>query len=86
MIPEVSVVVVNYRQAALASRCVESVRREFESGGVAGEILLIDCGSGPGEAAALEAIPARIVRLPDNRGYSGGLNAGLALALADRIV
>ncbi|MEP6768865.1 MAG: glycosyltransferase [Acidobacteriota bacterium] len=86
MNPSVSVIVVNYRQATLAARCVASLRRAFDGEDVAGEIVLVDCGSGEEEAAALEAVPAELVRLPDNRGYSGGVNAGMARSRAERFV
>ncbi len=81
-----SVIVVNYRQAALAARCVASVGRALDDEAIAGEIVLVDCGSGEEEAAALQALHAELCRLPENRGYSGGVNAGMARARAGRLV
>jgi len=86
MTPEVTAIVVNYRQAALAARCVASLRRAFDAEAIAGQIVLVDSGSGDEEAPALEAIPAELCRLGENRGYSGGVNAGLARARAGRLV
>ncbi|MEO8430521.1 MAG: glycosyltransferase [Acidobacteriota bacterium] len=86
MTPAVSLVVVNYRQAQLAARCVESAHRAFEAENIAGEIIVVDCGSGEAEKPALAALPAELCLLPDNRGYSGGLNAGLARAQSARLV
>jgi GT2 family glycosyltransferase len=87
MIPEVSAVVVTHRSAPEAARCVESLRRAFEGEAVEGEVILVDCGSGWEEAAALRAIPAeRRLLLPENRGYSGGVNAGLAASRAGRLL
>jgi GT2 family glycosyltransferase len=41
----------------------------------------VDCCSGDEEAQRLRRIPAdTLVLLPDNRGYSGGVNAGLERA------
>lgn len=78
MTPAVSAVVVNHRSAQEAADCVASLRCEFERGGVAGEVVLVDCGSGDAEAERLRAVPSdALVLLPDNRGYSGGVNAGL---------
>lgn len=83
----VSAIVVNFRQADLAARCASSFRRAFDEERIDGEIVLVDCGSGPEEAAALERIAADVrVLLPDNRGYSGGINAGLARAGGDRLL
>jgi GT2 family glycosyltransferase len=87
MTPEVSAVIVNHRSAAEAAVCLESLRTGLARERVAGEILLVDCGSGPEEAPRLEALGADVcVLLPDNRGYSGGLNAGLARARAPRLL
>jgi N-acetylglucosaminyl-diphospho-decaprenol L-rhamnosyltransferase len=83
MTPSVSAVVVNHRSAAEAADCVASLRAELARGGVegAGEVVLVDCGSGDGEAERLRGIDAdALVLLPDNRGYSGGVNAGVARA------
>ncbi len=49
--------------------------------------MLVDCGSGDAEAEALRGVDAdRLVALPDNRGYAGGANAGLARARGSRLV
>ena len=87
MTPRVSAIVVNHRSAAEAAACVASLREAFAREDVAGEIVLVDCASGPAEVAALAALAADAeVFLPDNRGYSGGVNAGLARARAPRLV
>jgi N-acetylglucosaminyl-diphospho-decaprenol L-rhamnosyltransferase len=87
MRPAVSAVVVSHRSAAEAAGCVASLRSVFEADGVDGEVVLVDCGSGPDEARKVEAIPADVhVLLADNRGYSGGANAGMARAGADRLL
>jgi N-acetylglucosaminyl-diphospho-decaprenol L-rhamnosyltransferase len=79
--PRLSAVVVNHRTAAEAGDCVRSLREEFAREGLqgAGEIVLVDSDSGPEERPALQAIPADArVFLEENRGYSGGVNAGIA--------
>ena len=87
MTPEVSAIVVSHHSAAEASQCVASLQSAFAEEGVAGEVLLVDCGSGETEAALLRAIPAdRHLILGENRGYSGGVNAGLAQARAGRLL
>ncbi len=85
--PRLSAIVVNHRSAAEAAACVASLRARFEEERLAGEIILVDCGSGPEEARRLERLGADVtVLLADNRGYSGGVNAGLARASADRLL
>jgi GT2 family glycosyltransferase len=85
--PRVSVVVVNHRSAGEASACAASLRSAFEREAIAGELVLVDCASGADEVRALRAIAADAeVFLEENRGYSGGANAGLARAGGDRLV
>jgi N-acetylglucosaminyl-diphospho-decaprenol L-rhamnosyltransferase len=87
MTPEVSAIVVSHRSAAEAGACVPSLSRAFSEEGIRGEVVLVDCGSGEKEAGLLRAIPAdRHVLLPENRGYSGGVNAGLAHARAGNLL
>ena len=87
MKPDVSVIVVSHRSAAEAAPCVDSLRRAFASEGLAGEVVLVDCASGDAEVESLRAIPAEMfLPLPENRGYSGGCNAGLARASASRVI
>ena len=87
MTPEVSAVVVSHRSAAEAARCVASLAEAFGQDGIAGEIVLVDCGSGEEEAALLRDVPAdRHVLLAENRGYAGGVNAGLAQARSARLI
>lgn len=85
--PEVSAIVVNHRSASEARDCVSSLRDAFGRAGLSGEIVLVDCDSGPDEVRALEALPADAkIFLPENRGYSGGVNAGLARARSARLL
>ncbi|HWZ86214.1 MAG TPA: glycosyltransferase [Thermoanaerobaculia bacterium] len=87
MTPRVSVVVVNHRSAEEAAGCVASLREAFARENLAGEIVLVDCDSGPEELNALAALHADAeVFLPQNRGYSGGANAGLERARGPRLV
>lgn len=85
MKPSVSVVVVSHRSAGEAAACVASAREAFAREDIAGEVVLVDCGSGPEDVRKLSALAADVeVFLPDNRGYSGGANAGLERSGADR--
>jgi N-acetylglucosaminyl-diphospho-decaprenol L-rhamnosyltransferase len=85
--PEVSAVIVNHRSAAECAECVRSLRDAFEREAVRGEIVLVDCASGAAEVGRLACLEADVfLPLPDNRGYSGGINAGLARAQADKLL
>ena len=75
---EVSAVVVSHRSAAEAATAVASLRRALEEAGVSGEVVLVDCGSGPEELPALQSAAADRLLSIENRGYSGGVNAGIA--------
>jgi GT2 family glycosyltransferase len=85
--PDVSVVVVTHRSAAEAAACIASLRRALTRENVSGEILLVDCGSGPAEVRRLESAGADLLlSLAENRGYAGGANAGLARARSFRLL
>lgn len=87
MRPEVSAVVVTHRSAADAIACVASLRLALREEEIAGEIVLVDCGSGAAEERRLESAGADIfLPLTDNRGYSGGVNAGLARSRSFRLL
>jgi len=75
---ELSAIVVSHRSAGEASACVAALRAAFENGSVDGEVVLVDCGSGPEEVARLREIGADRLLAIDNRGYSGGINAGIS--------
>jgi GT2 family glycosyltransferase len=81
-----SAVLVHYRQPSLARACVATLRESLRRDGLAGEILVVDCASPDEDRAALDApgLGADVrIDLPENRGYSGGVNAGLARARGD---
>lgn len=87
MAPEVTAIVVSHRSAAEALDCVRSLTESFRQESLAGEIVLVDCGSGPEETSRLDGAGAdAFLALPDNRGYSGGVNAGLARATSSRLL
>ncbi|MEP6801242.1 MAG: glycosyltransferase [Acidobacteriota bacterium] len=87
MNPDVTAIVVAHRQALLARGCATTLRAAFSQERIAGEIILVDCGSGEAEAEALRSVGADVfLPLPDNRGYAGGVNAGLARARGKRLL
>jgi N-acetylglucosaminyl-diphospho-decaprenol L-rhamnosyltransferase len=78
--PALSVIVVNYRSAALTARALEHATRSV--GGLAVEEIVVDADSSPEDLALLrERRPhARIVELGANPGFAAGNNAGIAVA------
>ncbi len=87
MAPDVTAVVVTHRSAAEAVDCVRSLTVAFRHEGLAGEVVLVDCGSGSEETRRLEGAGADVfLALAENRGYSGGVNAGLARAASARLL
>lgn len=69
-------VVLNYRDPAATLRAVEDLRA---SRGVDVDVLVVDSASGAEDERVLrDALPAdRLLLLPENLGYAGGMNAGL---------
>ncbi len=75
----VVVVVLNYRQAAMTLRCIDSVRLQGDV-----RVLLVDNGSGDGclEAFAGAGLGGvEIIPLGRNLGFAGGMNAGIRAAV-----
>ncbi len=87
MSPDVSAIVVSHRSSREALDCVASLSAAFRAERIRGETVLVDCGSGAAEVAQLATAGADVlVPLAENRGYSGGVNAGLARATSGRIL
>ncbi|MGH9253120.1 MAG: glycosyltransferase family 2 protein [Vicinamibacterales bacterium] len=75
MPPEVSVVVVTWNGKQYLEGCLDAA---VSQSGIAAEIILVDNGSSDGTVDFVRArFPqVRIVTLPENRGFTGGNNAG----------
>jgi GT2 family glycosyltransferase len=69
----ISLIVVNYRTAALTAEAVRSARA---SSSVPLQAVVVDNSEDANEAAALEGVADRLVIAPSNRGYAGGANLG----------
>lgn len=71
--PRVGVIVLDYGRAADAENAARSAR----DSDLDAEVLIVENGAGVEDAA-----PGRL-RLADNRGFAGGMNAGIRRLLAD---
>jgi GT2 family glycosyltransferase len=80
MTPAVSVVIVNLNRCDLLEKCLRSIwAQRFTDI----EVIVVDNGSTDESVAFLHGIEdlrLRIVELPQNRGFAGGCNAGIAAA------
>jgi GT2 family glycosyltransferase len=85
----VSAVVLTFQRQDLLPACLDSIGDALAEVSGPTEIVVVDNGS-PGNAAtpsiAQTCAEARIVTLPTNRGYAGGLNAGLEVAAGEWIL
>ncbi len=77
--PVVVAVVLNWNQAALTVRCLDHLARQSDPP----LVVVVDNGS---EGDDIEKIAARrppveLVKLAENRGFAGGMNAGIRMAL-----
>jgi GT2 family glycosyltransferase len=86
VIPRVSVVLVGYRSRGVLPACLESLARCARR--VPLEVVLVDNGSEDGTAEWLAASwpGVRVLANPDNRGFTRGVNQGLAVALAPSLL
>ena len=77
-----SIIVLHYEKIPLAAACCETLVRQQHTA----SILVVDNGSpSHGKDELRAALPAKveILRLPVNRGFAGGMNAGMRKALAN---
>jgi len=86
--PLVSIVIVNYRGGALTRDCLQSLR---DLNYPRYEVIVVENGSGaPHDREAHEMLASfpsvRAIALPENLGFAGGNNAGLAAARGDIIL
>jgi GT2 family glycosyltransferase len=74
--PLVRAVLLNWNDRSGTERCLE---RLGASEGVHPDVLVVDNGSAGGDAAFFRGRLGshRVLALPENRGYAGGMNAGL---------
>jgi len=74
----VAAIVVTYESAAVIGRCLETLRDTAPARGV--DIRVVDNASTDGSAVLAESLlgASRVIRLPVNRGFAAGVNAGLA--------
>ncbi|HEY3260196.1 MAG TPA: glycosyltransferase family 2 protein [Pseudonocardiaceae bacterium] len=75
--PKTTVVVVTWRGRELVGACLDALMAQSAPH----DVLVVDNASDDGTAAVLAAHPSRprVLRLPQNRGYAGGLAAALPL-------
>lgn len=84
--PRVSVVCLSFNRPHLLREALRSIRGQTSP---LHEVLVVDNRSErSGEVAAVvaEFPEARLIAHPDNRGYTGGMNAGLRAATGDYVV
>jgi GT2 family glycosyltransferase len=79
----ISLLVVNYRSAALAAEAVRSARAACSS---PLQVVVVDNSVDPREAEALRDFAHTLVVADSNRGYAGGINLGRAACTGQTIV
>jgi GT2 family glycosyltransferase len=85
----VSAVILTYRRQDLLPACLRSLQAALRNVDGATEIVVVDNASPGNRATALvaELCPgARVVTLTENRGYAGGVIAGIAAAAGEWIL
>lgn len=87
--PLVSVIVVTYNNLALTQTCLASIDTYSDYRNL--EIIVVDNASSDGSQAYLSdwvkgAPNRKLILNPDNRGFAGGNNLGLAVASGDYLV
>jgi N-acetylglucosaminyl-diphospho-decaprenol L-rhamnosyltransferase len=79
----ISLLVVNFRSAALAAEAIRTARASTSS---ELQVVVVDNSCDPAEANALRGIPDTLVVSETNRGYAGGINDGRKACSAETLV
>ncbi|HUZ03651.1 MAG TPA: glycosyltransferase family 2 protein [Thermomicrobiaceae bacterium] len=81
-VPDISAVVISWNTRELLARCLGSIARERERAGLTVETIVVDNASSDGSAAMIEERfrDARLIVLPENRGFAAANNVALASA------
>jgi GT2 family glycosyltransferase len=77
---DVSLVLVAFRSSALLPAAVASFRREAAAAGLAGEAIVVEQSEDDAEVERAAAAGPDLLLTRPNRGYAGGVNAGIAAA------
>ena len=77
--PPTSIIIPNWNGAHHLPTCLDSLRRQSYP---SFEIIVVDNGSADGSLELLERdyLEVKVVTLPENRGFAGGVNAGIRQA------
>jgi len=90
-----SVVILNYRTAALTVECLKSVAQDLATYAFSAEVVVVDNASGDGSAEVIaqavdalttEKVPARLIVSDTNGGFSAGNNIGITNTAGDYIL
>ncbi|HYC59633.1 MAG TPA: glycosyltransferase [Thermoanaerobaculia bacterium] len=79
----ISLLIVNYRSAALAAEAIRTARASTSS---PLQVIVVDNSCDATEADALRAHADTVIAADKNRGYAGGINLGRRACDGDRIV
>ncbi|MFC5291029.1 glycosyltransferase [Actinokineospora guangxiensis] len=81
VLPELSVVVVNYRGAEDTVACLRALRAELDYPAERLQVICVENASGGEDAERIAAVEGvELVRSPENLGFAGGCNLGAAHA------
>jgi GT2 family glycosyltransferase len=84
----VAAIIVNHSREQLLAECLASVVATIAAARADGEIVVVDNASRDGSVEMVRGrFPdARLVELPENRGFAGGVQAGLATTSAEWVL
>lgn len=84
--PAVSVIVPAYDEEESIGPSVEAIRQALDGAGVVHELVVVDDGSEDRTGERARAAGARVLTLPENRGYGSAIKFGIARTRHPKIV
>ena len=87
-LPSLSIIIVNWNTGQLLRECISSIVHTKRDGFMLREVVVVDNGSTDDSLTGIDepAIPFRIIRNVDNRGFAAACNQGAANVTADYLL
>lgn len=86
--PEISAIILNYKNPQLTAKCVEVLTRSLEECGVSAQIIVVDNSAAETAGELRRRLPeaVEIIENPENRGFARATNQGIRAGRGEYIL